>query len=286
MVYIEKSNSLLCRENLIDCCFELINFQEGDLIHKEDIKNHSLVFCHKGHLRISSTLLHDEVLCAGEMMFLPRQSSCNGLVLSDTTLLVHRFNNTICKPENCILAYLYSHRNIQSKTHCYKLGTCASFNNLIGGIISYMADKTEDVALWRMKHKELIWILTRYYSAEELRAFFHSMTNEQISFKSLVLTHYRKVVYTDELAEMCGYGLCTFRRKFKKEFGIPPYKWLTMKRSEQIRYKLSLSYIPFCDIINEFDFSSPQYFNRFCKRFLGDTPTNLRARLSKQSPDK
>lgn len=134
MVYIEKSNSLLCRENLIDCCFELINFQEGDLIHKEDIKNHSLVFCHKGHLRISSTLFHDENLCAGEMMFLPRQSSCNGLVLSDTTLLVHRFNNTICKPENSfdnfVFSYLrYENRRITVQPSSFQIITYCSNSN-------------------------------------------------------------------------------------------------------------------------------------------------------------
>lgn len=53
-------------------------------------------------------------------------------------------------------------------------------------------------------------------------------------FKSLVLAHYQKAEYTDKLAEMCGYGLHTFRRIFKKEFGISLYKWLNQKRAEHI----------------------------------------------------
>lgn len=49
-----------------------------------------------------------------------------------------------------------------------------------------------------------------------------------------------------------------------------------MKRAEHIRHRLSLSYIPFVDIIEEFHFSSPQQFTRFCKDNLGDAPVNLR----------
>lgn len=137
-------------------------------------------------------------------------------------------------------------------------------------------------ALWGLKHKELIWLFTKYYTPEELRLFFHPMTDEDVPFKSLVLAHYRKAEYTDVPAEMCGYGLHTFRRIFKKEFGISPYKWLTMKRAEHIRHRLSLPYIPFADIIEEFHFSSAGHFSNFCKQFLGDTPTNLRKMLSAQ----
>ena len=133
-----------------------------------------------------------------------------------------------------------------------------------------------------MKHKELIWLFTKYYTPEELRLFFHPMTDEGVPFKSLVLAHYRKAEYTDCLAKMCGYGIYTFRRIFKKEFGISPYKWLTMKRAEHIRHRLSLPYIPFADIIEEFHFSSAGHFSNFCKQFLGDTPSNLRKTLSEE----
>ena len=42
----------------------------------------------------------------------------SGVALSDVTLLVHKFNNTVCQTENCILSYLYSHKNIDSKIYC------------------------------------------------------------------------------------------------------------------------------------------------------------------------
>ena len=146
----------------------------------------------------------------------------------------------------------------------------------MNGIISYITDETYDSELWYIKHKELIWGFTRHYGAEELRSFFHPMTDEQVPFRSLVITHYRKANNTVELAELCGYGVHTFRRIFKNEFGTSVYQWLIQKRAEHIKYRLSMSYIPLSDIIDEFNFSSAQHFNSFCKQYLGDTPGNLR----------
>lgn len=148
------------------------------------------------------------------------------------------------------------------------------------GVNRYLDDAIHEPALWGLKHKELIWLFTKYYSPEELRFFFHPMTDEEVPFKSLVLAHYRKAEYTDRLAEMCGYQLHTFRRKFKEEFGVSAHRWLTIKRAEIVRHRLSLDYIPFSDIIAEFHFSSPQQFNRFCKDNLGDSPLNLRQKYT------
>ena len=119
-------------------------------------------------------------------------------------------------------------------------------------------------------------MFTRYYETEELQSFFHPMTDEQVPFRNLVMTHYRRANNTEELAELCGYGVHTFRRIFKNEFGTPVYRWLIQKRAELIKYLMSMSYIPLSDIIYEFIFSSAQHFNSFCKQYLGDTPGNLR----------
>lgn len=284
MICRDKQGNQSCNENPADCCFELRFFKAGAVIHKEDLETHSLIFCHTGHLKISCTLFHNEMLCAGEIIFLPRHSDCSGIALSDTTLLIHRFNNTVCRIENCILSFLFTHKHIETqenKTYLYsKLTACGQLTHLMDGINGYLGDATYDPTLWRLKHKELIWLFTKYYSSEELQLFFHPMTDEEIPFKSLVLAHYRKAEYTDRLAEMCGYQLHTFRRKFKEEFGVSTHRWLTIKRAEIVRHRLSLDYIPFSDILAEFRFSSPQQFNRFCKDNLGDSPLNLRRKYT------
>ena len=97
-----------CDENPIDCHFDVKSFPAGTTVHNNM----------RGHARITSTFFHDEILCAGEVMFVPHGSEYSGVALSDVTLLVHKFNNTVCRAENCILSYLYSHKNIDSKIYC------------------------------------------------------------------------------------------------------------------------------------------------------------------------
>lgn len=273
---------LLCEEFTAECHFEVIICPSGTAIHDFDMDTHLLIFCQSGHVHITSTFFHDEILCAGEVMFIPRMSECSGTALSEATLLVHKFNNTVCRAEKCILSNFYSHRRPEIKNYCYKLDVSAFPQIFLKSISSYIRDGVGDSELWQLKHKELIWIFIRFYAVDELRSFFHSIADEQIPFRSQVLTHYRKAEFTDKLAEMCGYGLHNFRRIFKKEFGMSPYKWLMMKRAEHIKYRLLQEYIPFADIIDEFRFSSPAHFSNFCKRFLGDTPTNIRKTLSEK----
>lgn len=270
----------VCTENPQGCYFQMISYVKGDERSSIGLEQHVLLFCQKGHIRITSNLFAEEYLCAGEILFIPRGSDYHGVALSETTLLIHCFNNTVCHIENCILSFLYTHKHIEpqsDKNYFYsKLSTCGQLSHLIEGVNGYIDDATHEPALWGLKHKELIWLFTKYYSPEELRLFFHPMMDEDVPFKSLVLAHYRKAEYTDILAEMCGYKLYTFRRLFKKEFGMSAHKWLMMKRAELIQFRLKLDYIPLPDIIAEFHFSSPQQFSRFCKDNLGNSPVNLR----------
>lgn len=267
-----------CNETPSDCHFEIKSYAAGTTIHHDNIEINYLIYCQSGHARISSTLFHDEILCAGEIMFVSRMSECRGEALSGVTLFIHKFNNTVCKAENCILTYLYNHRQRENVIYCCKLTAPNSLLGLMSSVESYIMDETHDQPIWHLKHKELIWWFTRYFHADELRSFFHPMIGEQVPFKSLVLTHYRKANNTEELAEFCGYGVHTFRRIFKNEFDVPVYRWLIQKRVEHIKYRLSMPYIPLSDIIDEFNFSSPQHFSSFCKQYLGDTPGNLRKR--------
>lgn len=188
---------IICSESpSIDCTFRTTFYSRGEKRSSLGVEQHILLFCQSGHIRISSNLFNEEFLCAGEILFIPRGSDYHGVALSDTTILVHYFNNTVCHIENCILSFLYSHKHIEpqeGKTYFFsKLIACGQLSHLMDGVGGYLNDETYEPALWSLKHKELIWLFTRYYSSEELRLFFHPMTDEEVPFKSLVLAHYRK----------------------------------------------------------------------------------------------
>lgn len=271
-----------CDELSADCEFRFAEYHQGETFNHGYEDAHYIVYCRKGVTRLQSNLFKEETIYGGEILFLPRMADCRGEVMDDSHVIIHTFNNSVCNPDNCILSYLYKHdRKIGEKTkyHC-KLSSYQALDTFMEGISHYLSDGKDTPQLWRMKHRELIYLLCQYYHFKDLQAFFQPMIGEGIPFKSLVMAHYRKAEYTDTLAEMCGYGVYNFRRIFKIEFGISPYKWLTIKRAEHVKYKLTIPHIPFADIIEEFNFSSAGHFSNFCKKFLGDTPSNLRNNLS------
>ena len=71
-----------CDENPIDCHFDVKSYPAGTTVHNNDTNIIYLIFCMKGHARITSTFFHDEILCAGEVMFVPHGSEYSGVALS------------------------------------------------------------------------------------------------------------------------------------------------------------------------------------------------------------
>lgn len=221
---------LPCDETPNNCNFGLKQLKPGEVLCDMDKEMNYIIFCQRGKIQLTSSLFQEETLQEGEMMFLPRMADCQGEIPEDTHIVIHSFNNTVCRPENCILSYLYTHRKKKDDdkrfTYCCKLPIHDVIVTFIQSICHYLIDNTGDLLLWHLKHKELIRLLSRYYKMEELQSFFHPMTDEEVPFKSLVLSHYMKANDTQELADLCGYGVVTFRRIFKEEFGMSVYQWL------------------------------------------------------------
>ena len=284
---MNKSNNTpynkTCEEQPTDCIFRFAEYHQGETFNHGYEDAHYIVYCSRGKTRLTSNLFAEEYIYGGEILFLPRMADCQGEVMEDSHVIIHTFNNSVCTPENCILSYLYKHNLKPENTvsyHC-KLLSHRTLDAFMENISLYISDGTETTQLWRMKHRELIFLLCHYYKPAELQAFFHPMMGEHIPFKNLVMAHYRKAHKTAELAALCGYGVDSFRRIFKGVFGTTVYQWLIKKRAEHVLHKLSMSNIPLVDIIDEFNFSSSAHLSHFCNKHLGDTPTNLRNRHGK-----
>lgn len=73
----QSTNTLLCQkpsfcdEFPIACSFERKSYPMGAIVNNDDANINYLIFCQSGHAKITSTLFHDEILCAGEVMFVP-----------------------------------------------------------------------------------------------------------------------------------------------------------------------------------------------------------------------
>lgn len=104
-------------------------------------------------------------------------------------------------------------------------------------------------------------------------------TKHSAEFERLIAENYIKAKTVTDLAQMIGYGVNSFRMKFKKVFGIPAYEWLMQEKSKRLLVAIANSEDDFKNIIDEFDFSSHSHFYKFCKARFGYSPTELRKKL-------
>ena len=114
---------------------------------------------------------------------------------------------------------------------------------------------------------------------EELDYFFYLSSTHSAEFERLIAENYIKAKTVTDLAQMIGYGVNSFRMKFKKVFGIPAYEWLMQEKSKRLLVAIANSEDDFKNIIDEFDFSSHSHFYKFCKARFGYSPTELRKKL-------
>lgn len=128
--------------------------------------------------------------------------------------------------------------------------------------------------LLQEKQDELFILLDTYYTRNELALFLYPYAMIRDSdFKKMVLLNSLKAKGVPELIELCGYTAGGFKKMFKEVFGGAIYQWMLQQKAEKLRYRLVEDDVNLKVLIDEFGFSSPAHFTKFCKKWLGKTPT-------------
>lgn len=127
------------------------------------------------------------------------------------------------------------------------------------------------------KRKELAFILGNYYSDYELSMLIHPLAQYTNSFHYFVLQNHAKVKTVEELAQLGGYTVATFRRIFNSVFHQPVYEWMMERRKESVVYELRYTDASISEICYKYGFESLPHFSNFCKKNFGASPRSLRA---------
>lgn len=80
----------------------------------------------------------------------------------------------------------------------------------------------------------------------------------------------------DEVANTCGLSLPTFKRRFKKETGAPPYEYLMRLKVLHAAELLKNSTADITDIAYDLGFSSSQHFATAFKKWMSLSPRDYR----------
>lgn len=216
----------------------------------------------------------------GEVLLIPDYVSWEGEISVHTQVLLHSFNPKDEKVQHIISNTYVSHTEkclIKQDTDLHILKSGYALDSFMRTVHYHYLNHIIDCQFWGVKHQELIYLLALYYQ-NEVVYFFQSLQSEESAFKHLVSSRSITAKNCSELATSCGYHLKTFSKLFKEEFNQTVYQWLQDRKAKQIKELILQPDIPFKAIMLDFNFTSASHLNKFCKKYFGDTPTNLRQR--------
>lgn len=261
--------------------FFIVNESNGHYLKSQGRNMSYFIACLQGSLKFCSNDT-ELFLNEGEILLIPHYIIWKGEISVHAQILIHSFDSQSAETQHIISnSYaLYTEKHPEKlTTDLYTLKSDYALDSFMRTVRYHYSNHIADCQFWSLKHQELIYLLTLYHQNTTVY-FFQSLQSEKSTFKHLVLSRSITAKNCSELAASCGYHLKTFSKLFRKEFNQTVYQWLQEKKAEEIKKFIMQSDIPFKTIIYDFDFTSASHLNKFCKKYFGDTPTNLRQRTT------
>ncbi len=140
----------------------------------------------------------------------------------------------------------------------------------------YIKYSYTDFFLYELKLQELFRLLNLEYSRTVFNNFISQVHCRENGFRKRIFALKGEPMSLGELAEHFNLSESILKRRFMSEFGMPPQKWLALQRSRYIFRDIIQTNSPIKDIAEKYKFSTTSYLSIFCKKYLGDTPQNIR----------
>lgn len=128
----------------------------------------------------------------------------------------------------------------------------------------------------KTKTAELFYLLACSKAPEALAHFFAPVIFPDYVFSRFVLENYMSVKTVEELARLSHYSFSGFQKQFRKVFGIAPYQWMLMKKTEKVYYEIHKTSKPLKVIAEETGFAGLSQLSDFCRKRFGKSPTAIR----------
>ncbi len=101
------------------------------------------------------------------------------------------------------------------------------------------------------------------------------------TFVEMVRLKGYRVYDAEKLAEKCGMEYGAFRRKLKKMTGYTTSQWIKIERARDVEHYLKNTNHTLTEVAFMTGFSSTSNLNDFCKKYLLDTPGEIRRKAQK-----
>lgn len=239
--------------------------------------NNMIIFILKGSLKICFTHTDTKFISDRYMIFIKMCGRCTYEITPYSEILLFTFDHPVIDELLCF----QSQYGLLPKSafEWIELEINEPLYNFLMLLVQYQENNYLDYTLYSFKRDELFYLLKAIYPKEKLGNFFYLLNSQPSEFEKLVAANYTKAKNVKELASLMGYGINSFRVKFKETFGIPPYQWLLNEKAKLILRNLIKNGDDFKKIIDDFGFTSHSHLYKFCKMQYGLTPEELKKKI-------
>lgn len=148
------------------------------------------------------------------------------------------------------------------------------------GLASDLEEKKEDQKLTRFRLEQQLINFLDYLVEVRFRpeSFELYHTGTMLNITRYIREHLEEELSLEHLAGLSGLSLSHFKRRFKKEIGVPPKDYIHREKIKCSRSLLQKPGTSVTRISAELGYSSSQYFSKVFKKYAGCTPTEYRSR--------
>lgn len=242
-----------------------------------NVDRSSLFFVLEGGCYVACNEVRHHYVEAGNMVFIPRNSSAYMQPKQAGVSIVCSFVQTENFCSRFSFSQLINFLPADFEPTLTVLPIRERIANFLQTLRACMDDGIDCNHFHELKLQELFILMRCYYSKEELAKLFYPIIGHDMDFKDFVLTHYLEPATITRFAEMANMSVDTFQRRFKEAFGMSAHKWVGLRKSELVYRDVLLSDKPFAAIADEYHMASQAYLTTFCKRHFGRTPQEIRS---------
>lgn len=241
-----------------------------------------LVFLLKGKVLFSLGRFTDYPVNRGQILYLPTDYGFICKAKENSTLLVMHIQGYTRFCDDYHFKDL--EKNFANVPKCSEsnimkpavLEINEAIEKYLESLLKYMDLGAKCKSFYQIKIKELFYIFRWFYPKETLMEFFQCALKGGDEFAGYIMNDGHKYKSVGELAEAMNYTVSGFEKRFKRVFGISPYKWMMNQKAERIFHQVRTTDLTFKQICSDFGFTSLSRFNDFCKNNFGKPPGDIR----------
>ncbi|MCD8172259.1 MAG: AraC family transcriptional regulator [Alistipes sp.] len=260
----------------------VIRTRQLDAGHSYDgrINLSEIVFITEGAGYLDTRNLRNVYIAKGMAILLPIGSYYELQVLDDMHAVICALDENVRMTDHFTFEAMFEGTD-EKHVHYRPLQMNDKLWQFVTGTLNYMKDGLYCENFLRMKVVEMFHIFRAYYQREALLQFFLPLLTKDARFANFIYDNWASAKTLNDLADMSNLSLSGFTKKFKKVFGVAPYKWIMDKKAERIYADLRSTDKPLRDLASEYNFCSVQHFCDYCKKKFGISPGKLRAKAQK-----